>query len=123
MSQNKSPGVDGLPVEAYDENWKIIGNDLLTIYEAVLDTGRLGGSQHQAIITLIPKSNHIMSINNYRPISLLCVDYKILSKLLSERLKRSYTRLLIQNNFVVSLVDLLTNVIWNFGILSTMRMM
>ena len=88
MAENKTPGCDGFPVEMYEENWEIMGNDLLDIYKTILDTGTLGTSQRQAIITLIPKSSCITSINNYRPISLLCVDYKILSKLLAERLKK-----------------------------------
>ena len=88
MAENKTPGFDGFPVELYDNNWELIGNDLLGMYNTVLETGRLGDSQRKAIITLIPKNNSITSINNYRPISLLCVDYKILSKLLAERLKK-----------------------------------
>ena len=88
MVSNKTPGIDGFPVELYEENWEIICNDLLTMLNTVLDTGRLGDSQRQAIITLIPKCNNTTSINNYRPISLLCVDYKILSKVLSERMKK-----------------------------------
>ena len=64
MAQNKTPGIDGFPVETYEENWDIMGNDLLSIYEAVLDIGRLGDSQRQAIITLIPKTNNVSSIND-----------------------------------------------------------
>ena len=88
MAENKTPGIDGFPVEIYDENWEIIGNDLLSIYESILYTGCLGDSQRKAIIILIPKSSNTSSINDYRPISLLCVDYKILSKVLAERLKK-----------------------------------
>ena len=54
MSLNKTPGNDGLPLEIYDENWEIIGNDLLTIYKSILETGHLSESQRQAVITLIP---------------------------------------------------------------------
>ena len=53
----------------------------------MLYTGSMGASQRKGIITLIPKSNDTLDINNYRPISLLCVDYKILAKILSERMK------------------------------------
>ena len=53
----------------------------------MLYTGSMGASQRKGIITLIPKSNDTLDINNYRPISLLCVDYKILAKILSERIK------------------------------------
>ena len=56
MSLNKTPGDDGLPLETYDENWEIMGNDLLTLYETILDTGCLSASQRRAIIILIPKT-------------------------------------------------------------------
>ena len=88
MALNKTPGVDGLPVEFYLENWERIKNDILAIYDTVLDTGYLGKSQKRGIITIIPKTNNTLDIRNYRPISLLCTDYKILSKLFAERIKR-----------------------------------
>ena len=89
MALNKTPGSDGLPVEFYLENWLIISDDILELYNTILSTGCLGESQRKGIITLIPKiEGDILTIKDYRPISLLCVDYKILSKILAERIKR-----------------------------------
>ena len=42
----------------------------------------------QAIITLIPKKRRFTKLQYWRPISLLCVDYKILTKILANRLKK-----------------------------------
>lgn len=58
MSHNKSPGIDGLPVEAYEENWEVIGNDMLILYETILDNGLLSDSQRKAVITLVPETNN-----------------------------------------------------------------
>ena len=80
------------PLELYNANWEIIGNNLLTLYKTVLDSGHLCVSQCPAVITLIPKSNNVNSIDNFRPITLLYVDYKILSKILSERMKKNPTQ-------------------------------
>ena len=87
MALNKTPGVDGLPAEFYIENWQLISDAILELYRTILQDGCLGESQRKGIITIIPKSNDTLDINNYRPISLLCVDYKILAKILAERIK------------------------------------
>ena len=103
MAENKTPGLDGLPVELYEEHWDIIGDDLLTIFKTALENGRLPLSQRRAIIIIIPKTINPNSINDYRPISLLCVDYKILSKVLAERLKKVLHKVIHSKQYVVSL--------------------
>jgi hypothetical protein len=52
-----------------------------------LVSGQLPESMKISIITLIYKKKSREDIRNYRPISLLCADYKIISKLLAERMK------------------------------------
>ena len=88
MALNKTPGVDGLPVEFYLENWTLISDDLVILYNTILNNGWLGDSQRKGIIILIPKTDgEILRITDFRPISLLCVDYKILAKIIAERMK------------------------------------
>ena len=43
---------------------------------------------NQAIITLIPKKGNLGKLKYWRPVSLLCLDYKILTKILANRLKK-----------------------------------
>ena len=87
MSNNKSPGEDGIPVEFYKLNWNMISDDLLEVYRTGLDDKQLSYTQYLAIIILLYKKGSREDIKNWRPISLLNVDYKILSKVLAERLK------------------------------------
>ena len=52
--------------------------------------GELSVSQKTSLITFIPKGGDQTSIKNWRPISLLCSDYKILSKVLTNRSNQLY---------------------------------
>ena len=96
---NKTPGIDGIPVEFYIAFWQLIADDLLEMYNHVLQNGSLCTSQRRAVINILPKSDDFLYIWNYRPISLLCVDYKILSKLLSERIKRILCKIIYSKQF------------------------
>ena len=85
LSKNKSPGIDGLSVEFYQCFYHIICNDLLDVYNDIFVNGSLSVSQATAVIILIPKSGDKLDPRNKRPISLLTVDYKIISKVLQLR--------------------------------------
>ena len=88
MENRKSPGIDDLAIEFYKSQYEIIKNDILKLYNSILLKNKdLSHSMNQAIITLLPKNNEKDLLKNWRPISLLCVDYKILTKIISNRLK------------------------------------
>lgn len=87
LQSGKAPGMDGLPVDFYKSFWSIIGPDLLEVMKDSLKIGRLPLSCRRAVITLLPKKGDLQQIKNWRPVSLLCTDYKILSKALALRLR------------------------------------
>ena len=88
MKLNKSPGNDGLTVEFYLTFWPYIGGILVEVFNESYERGDLSTSQKQGVITLIEKDGKDPRyIKNYRPITLLNVDYKILSKVLANRMK------------------------------------
>lgn len=79
MKKGKSPGMDGLPIEFYLGFWSIIETPLFEMIEECLDKEEMTTTMKQGIITLIPKSDKdLLSLDNWRPITLLNVDYKIL---------------------------------------------
>ena len=88
MQSGKTPGNDGLTVEFYKTFWDHLKN---TLYESALFSkthGYLSISQRQAIIKLLEKKDKDKRfIENWRPISLLNVDTKIISKAFAIRLK------------------------------------
>ena len=88
MKFNKSPGNDGFTVEFYYTFWTLLGGLLVEVLNEAYVRGTLATSQKQGVITLLEKEGkNPLYIQNYRPITLLNVDYKILSKVLAKRLK------------------------------------
>ncbi|KAI8514955.1 hypothetical protein Bbelb_075460 [Branchiostoma belcheri] len=87
MANNKCPGSDGLPKEFYITFWHLIGDDLLMVFNEVFDAGELSPSQKFGVVTLLPKKGDELDPKNKRPISLLNTDYKILTKVLNNRLQ------------------------------------
>uniref|UniRef100_A0A3B4TQD0 Reverse transcriptase domain-containing protein n=1 Tax=Seriola dumerili TaxID=41447 RepID=A0A3B4TQD0_SERDU len=88
MQSGKAPGIDGLPVDFYKALWSVVGGDLLSVLNESLAGGRLPLSCRRAVLTLLPKKGDPQRIENWRPVSLLCTDYKLLSKALSNRLSK-----------------------------------
>ena len=88
MKNNKSPGNDGFTVEFYCTFWLDLGDMLVGALNEAYNRGGMSNSQKQGVITLIEKEGkNAMYVKNYRPITLLNVDYKILSKVLARRIK------------------------------------
>lgn len=86
MNRRKVPGIDGLPAEFYLKFWDILGPVLLEILSAVLRTGAMGGSLATGVISLLFKKGDPTDLGNWRPLTMLCVDYKLLAKVLADRL-------------------------------------
>ena len=89
MPPNKTPGSDGLTKEFYLAFFDLLGPTLLKCINYAFSKGELSASQRQAVITLIEKKEKDKRlIKNWRPISLLNVDAKVISKCLANRVKK-----------------------------------
>ena len=99
FNKNKTPGIDGLPIEFYCENWEIIGNDFMEVVNYITRHKIMSKSQHKGVITLLKKDGNGSDIKNWRPISLLCVDYKIVSKLIAKRVQLVLPKLIDENQY------------------------
>ena len=85
MAENKSPGKDGIPIEFYLTFWPILNKEFNKLH--ILCKKKLPDSMKTAIISMIPKKDpNGTDIAKWRSISLLCVDYKIIAKTLTNRL-------------------------------------
>ena len=88
MSNNKSPGNDGVTKEFYKTFWEDLKKPMCASITKAFHRGELSHSQKQATIKLIERKDRDKKlIKNWRPISLLNIDTKLISKVLAGRLK------------------------------------
>jgi len=87
MSTGRSPGIDGLPVDFYKAFWKIIGRDFYEVVQKCFNDKLLPKSCQRAVLALLPKKGDLSLLKNWRPVSILTSDYKIIAKLLANRMK------------------------------------
>ena len=91
----KRPGSDGLPYEFYQTFWDILGEEFLKVVKFSLNQAKaLPFSQTVSLIRLSHKKGERRLLKNWRPISLLCCDYKIISKTLANRMKTVLARVI-----------------------------
>ncbi|GKU87265.1 hypothetical protein SLEP1_g1695 [Rubroshorea leprosula] len=102
MKGLKSPGPDGIQPIFYQKHWAVVSGTLLSFVNQALTDGYFDTSLLQAHITLIPKGESPDIIQKFRPICLLNVAYKVLSKVIVNRLRPHLQSLIgpFQNSFL-----------------------
>jgi hypothetical protein len=86
MARGKTPGSDGFPMEFSLCFWQALGADLVRILNVAFESGQLSTSQRRGLIIVLYKKDDRLETKNWRPISLLIVDYKIARRAISGRL-------------------------------------
>ena len=95
LKNNKSPGCDGFPVEFYKIFWNKIKYFVYDSYKWAFENKKLSSDQKRGIIMLIPiKGKDLCQLKSWRPISLLNIDYKILTKALAMRLQNVLNKII-----------------------------
>ena len=87
MHLTKALGPNGMSAIFYQKHWDIIGEDVTNTMLSILNSNSSLAELNQTNIVLIPKTNNPTKMCEFRPISLCNVSYKIISKVLANRLK------------------------------------
>ena len=85
---DKCPGPDGFNFNFIKEFWGVLKPDFRRFVDEFHVNGSFPKGSNASFLALIPKINHPQSFNEYRPISLIGCMYKIIAKLLANRLRK-----------------------------------
>lgn len=96
MAPYKAPGPDGFPVGFYQKTWITVGMSICGLVSDYLDSGIMPEGLNDTLVSLIPKNPHPESVTQFRPISLCNVSYKVITKVMVNRLKPVLEKLVSQ---------------------------
>jgi hypothetical protein len=86
MEHNKAPGPDGFPAEFFQKFWNTIKGDLMQTFHDLYEGDLPLFSLNFEVITLVPKVQEANVIQQYQPICLLNMSFKIFTKVATNRL-------------------------------------
>lgn len=94
---DKAPGPDGFSAAFFQSNWDVTGPAIIQEIQQFFATGSLPAKINHTYVRLIPKHGEAKRAEDYRPIALCNIYYKIISKLLSLRLQKVLNSLILEN--------------------------
>ena len=102
LNGEKALRLDGFPITFRSFSWEFVKDEVMDFFKEFFEKKKFVRSLNATFLVLIPKKGNVEDIKDYRPISLLGGLYKILAKVLTNRLRRVIDKVvsLSQNAFV-----------------------
>ena len=88
LNGDKAPGPDGFPLAFWSYSWDFVKGEVLGFFKEFFEHNKFVKSLNATFLVLIPKGRTVEDLKDLRPISLVGSLYKILSKVLANRIKR-----------------------------------
>ncbi|GJZ72635.1 RNA-directed DNA polymerase, eukaryota, reverse transcriptase zinc-binding domain protein, partial [Tanacetum coccineum] len=93
ICDNKALGHDGYSAKFFKSAWSVIKNEVCDAIKEFFGTGKMLGEVNATLITLVSKSKTPQKVSDYRPIACCNTIYKIISKILTNRIKSALCKL------------------------------
>jgi exonuclease III len=102
MEGDKAPGPDGFTMAFFQSCWTVVKNDIMAVFSEFYRRRQLVKNVNVTFVTLVPKKADAVEMKDFRPISLVGGMYKILSKVLANRMKNVLGKIISnsQNAFI-----------------------
>ncbi|GJZ15926.1 RNA-directed DNA polymerase, eukaryota, reverse transcriptase zinc-binding domain protein [Tanacetum coccineum] len=97
IDSSKAAGPDGFSAGFYKKAWEIIGDELCLAVKEFFNSGRILGEINATLIALVPKIDTPNRVSDFRPIACCNVLYKIISKILTNRIKPGLNKIVSLN--------------------------
>jgi hypothetical protein len=104
LGSSKAPGLDGFTALFYKKYWSHVSKDVLACVRHFFQFSHLLQELNHTFITPVPKKTISHTVHHFRPTSLSNIAYKIISKILANRLKNVFPKIIspLQSTFVPS---------------------
>ena len=97
MNPDKALGPDGFTARFFIACWDIIQKDLVKMVRKSQNCNKIGGSTNSSFLALIPKEKGAQNFARFRPISLCNTGYKIITKVIANRIKKILPKIIPEN--------------------------
>jgi hypothetical protein len=106
LGSSKALGPEGITVFSYKKYWSIVKEDVLKFIWNFFKFNHLPRERNHTFLAIIPKVSGSHLAHQFRPISLCNIVYKIISKILANKLKPLLHKIIFQPNLLLSQIEI-----------------